>query len=63
MIEGDAPYQAVRMFSTGERKYQFSGSWFCAVVKGGDSMAEGSGAGGSDRSVTNRPIIGLCDVC
>jgi glyoxylase-like metal-dependent hydrolase (beta-lactamase superfamily II) len=37
MVAGDAPFQPVRMFDAGERRYQFSGSWFCAVVREGDS--------------------------
>ena len=44
MIDGAAPYQPVRMFTgewdehTGERRYQFSGSWFCAVVREGEHL-------------------------
>ena len=43
MADGAAPYQHVRLFAgrwddnSGERRYQFSGSWFCAVVREGDA--------------------------
>ena len=48
MADGSAPYQHVRLFAgrwdddSGERRYQFSGSWFCAVVREGDATGGGA---------------------